>query len=222
MPDLTFKALTVRTEPNALTPMLFFKLEVTNTAKNEPVNSVLLKCQINLDVHLRLYNENEINDLYELFGRTEQWKTSLRSFLWTHVTTILPSFEKSVEFELPVPCTYDFEIASSKYFTAIREGKVPISFLFSGSVFYHDRELADKVLVSQIPWDREASFELPIQIWRDAVENSFPDSRWLRVQNDTLRRLYEYKARKGVPTLDEALGLLMESDSKSSLPTREQ
>ena len=39
-------------------------------------------------------------------------------------------------FTVEVPCTYDLEVASAKYFDALRDGEVPLSFHFNGTVLY--------------------------------------------------------------------------------------
>ncbi len=44
--------------------------------------------------------------------------------------------------DLPVPVTYDLEIASTKYFHALTDGVVPLLLLFSGTVFTHRRRPA--------------------------------------------------------------------------------
>jgi hypothetical protein len=36
--------------------------------------------------------------------------------------------------DLPVGCTYDMEVAASKFLHAIRDGVVPLQFLFSGTL----------------------------------------------------------------------------------------
>ena len=38
-----------------------------------------------------------------------------------------------------MPCTYDLEVAASRYLDALADGEVPLEFLFSGSVFYAAR-----------------------------------------------------------------------------------
>jgi len=34
-----------------------------------------------------------------------------------------------------LPCTYDMEVASGKYFASLDGGEIPLALLFSGSVF---------------------------------------------------------------------------------------
>ena len=41
---------------------------------------------------------------------------------------------------MPVVCTYDFEVVSVKYFSALGDGDIPLTFLFSGTIFYEGDE----------------------------------------------------------------------------------
>ncbi len=59
-----------------------------------------------------------------------------RPFLWTHVSR--PPSGNSMGppgFDLPVECTYDFDVAGAKYLRPWPSGDVPCSLLFSGTVF---------------------------------------------------------------------------------------
>ena len=60
---------------------------------------------------------------------------SLRPFLWTHVATTVTGFTARTEIDLPVTCTYDFEVAGTKYFHALDDGEIPLVLLFSGTTF---------------------------------------------------------------------------------------
>jgi hypothetical protein len=42
--------------------------------------------------------------------------------------------------DLSVPCTFDFNVAATKYFYGIESGDVPLMFLFNGAVFYEDND----------------------------------------------------------------------------------
>ena len=74
----------------------------------------------------RHYGDAEVARLYELFGETPQWGDSLRPFLWTHVGAVVPGFDGATEVDLPIVCTYDFEVAAAKYLHALDDGVVPI------------------------------------------------------------------------------------------------
>ena len=58
--------------------------------------------------------------------------------LWTHASVVVPPFTGETTAEVPVSCTYDFNVAATKYFYALEDGEIPLDFLFSGSVFYQD------------------------------------------------------------------------------------
>jgi hypothetical protein len=58
--------------------------------------------------------------------------------LWTHASVVAPQFTGSSIVSLQVPCTFDFNVAATKYFYALEDGEIPLDFLFSGSVFYQE------------------------------------------------------------------------------------
>jgi hypothetical protein len=104
-----------------------------------------------------------------------------------------------------VPCTYDFNVAVTKYFDALDNGEVPLTLLFSGTVFYENGALQ----AAPIPWDREASYRLPVSVWRDMMEHYYPNSAWLCLRKDVFDRLYEYKRRRALATWEQALESLL-------------
>src|SRR5436190_4987019 len=95
---------------------------------------MVVRVQIQIDAQLRRYDDATRDRLSELFGERERWGETLRPFNWTHAATMLPGFRGSMETELAVPCTYDFDVAAAKYLHGLRDGDVPLSFLFSGTV----------------------------------------------------------------------------------------
>ena len=102
--------------------------------------------------------------------------------LWTHTNTVVPPFHDQTTVALPVPCTFDFNVAATKYFAALSEGEVPLNLMFSGTVFY---EAADGTLqAEQIPWDKEARFWLPVWVWKEMIDLYYPNSAWLCLRRD--------------------------------------
>ena len=73
--------------------------------------------------------------LADLFGTPDRYASTLKPFLWTHATAMVQGFEGAREFDLPVACTYDFDVSATKYLHALRGGDVPLVLLFSGTVF---------------------------------------------------------------------------------------
>jgi Family of unknown function (DUF6084) len=202
MPDLNFEIESVAPQPYAATPLLNFKLRVGN-ATGEPVHTVILRCQVMLEVTRRRYSFEEQDQLLDLFGAPEQWDRTLRNMLWTNVSVTIPSFSGATVVDLPVHCTFDFNVAATKYFAGLEEGEVPLLMLFSGTVFYMSESGA--LQVTQIPWEREAHYRLPVRAWREMMDMYYPNSAWLCLRRDAFERLYRYKTRRGIPTFEEAL-----------------
>jgi len=78
--------------------------------------------------------------------------------------------------------------------------------LFSGTVFVDG---GNGFFVEQVPWDREANYRLPVKVWRDLMDLHFPGTGWLTMRIETLDALLRYKSRHGLPTWDQALGMLL-------------
>ena len=215
MPHLTFQVLSVRTDPLSVAPTLIFTLKTENSDENEEVVSIILRCQINIEAQLRLYDPDgeEAERLFEIFDRPNKFGTTLRSLVWAQTTVLVPRFIGSGSFEVPIVFTYDYEVTSAKYFSAIKSGEIPIAFLFSGTILYKEPTDDGRIQISRIPSDTESAYRLPLATWKLAVEDYFPNSAWLRLQRDTVEKLYAYKVRKGVPTLDQALQRLIDSES---------
>jgi len=205
MSELTFAILGVRVEPYAATPTLVFRLRV-EALGGETVHTLALRCQIRIEPQRRRYAADEGAALEELFGGTERWGDTLKPFLWTHVSTMAPGFTGAGEFDLVVPCTYDFEVAAAKYLHALEGGEIPLLFLFSGTVFAKGE---DGLRVTQIPWDREARHRLPVATWRELMDRYHPNAGWLRLRRDTLDALLRLKARRAVATFDEVIDMLL-------------
>lgn len=187
----------------AATPLLAFKVRVSNTPAEELIHAVVLRAQIQLEATRRMYSPQEQERLSDLFGAPERWGQTLRSLLWTHANLTVPRFTGSAAVDLQVPCTFDFNVAATKYFHGLSSGDLPLCFQFSGTVFYQDDEGA--LQVSPISWDREAKFRLPLKIWKELMDEHYPNSAWLAIRRETFERLYEFKIREGIPTLEEAI-----------------
>jgi hypothetical protein len=127
--------------------------------------------------------------------------------LWTHTSAVVPAFTGSTVVDLPVPCTYDFNLAAAKYFYALEGGEVPLCLLFSGTVFYAAGDGA--LQVAPIPWEKETTFRLPVRVWKDMMELYYPNSAWLCLRKDVFDRLYRYKSSRALPTWEQALENLL-------------
>jgi uncharacterized protein DUF6084 len=202
MPDLSFQSEKAEPQRFTVAPTLLFKLRITNAVANEVIHSVALRCQIQLEVARRQYSAEDQEHLLDLFGKPERWGQTLKTMLWTHASVVAPAFSDTAVVDLPVPCTFDFNVAATKYFHGLGDGDVPLTFLFSGTVFYAD---GAALQVAPIPWDKEARFRLPVKSWHDMMEVYYPNSAWLCLRRDVFERLYQYKVAHGIPTWEQAL-----------------
>jgi hypothetical protein len=139
----------------------------------------------------------------DLFGEPDRWSQTLRSLLWTHVSIVVPGFQDSTHADLPIHCTFDFNVAVTKYFEGLVDGQIPLHLMFSGTVFYADSE--DILQVAPISWEQEARFKLPVKVWRDMMDSYYPNNVWLNLRRDVFERLYQYKTQRGIPTWEQAL-----------------
>jgi hypothetical protein len=136
--------------------------------------------------------------------------------LWTHTSVVVPPFQRKTTIELPVPCTFDFNVAATKYFHALQDGDVPLCLLFSGTVFYAAQ--GEGLQVAQIPWEKEANFRLPISVWRKMMEMYYPNTAWLCLRKDAFEQLDEFKRRHGIPTWEAAIERLLAAEEQQVIP----
>ena len=215
MPDLDFAVESVTVLDGSLTPVLSFGLHISD-ADGDDVDSVVLSCQIMIDAVRRPYAAREQEALLDLFGVPQRWGTTLKSMLWTHAGMTVPAFSGETVVTLGVPATFDLSVASTKYFFALEDGEVPLTFQFSGTVFYRDPE--GFLTIDRIAWTKEARFLLPVAVWRELIEHHYPDGAWLCLRRDVFDRLYRYKAQRGVATWEEVLSSLLESSTAGAAP----
>jgi hypothetical protein len=203
MPDLDFRVEGVAPVPFAAAPLLSFRIAVTNRAAGEAIYSVALRAQVQLEVTRRRYSAQDQEHLRDLFGEPDRWGQTLRNMLWTNAGTTISPFTGATVVELQVPCTFDFNIASTKYFHGVESGEVPLCFLFSGTVFYDGG--GGWPQVAPISWSKETRFRMPVETWRDMMETYYPNSAWLCLRRDVFERLHQYKIRNAIPTWEAAL-----------------
>lgn len=206
MADLVFDCVGARADRLAVVPGMTLELRIAETT-GQPVDAIALRCQIRIEPARRRYSADEARRLHDLFGDTDRWADTLKPMQLATLSTMVPGFTGSIALDLPLPCTYDLEIAATKYFYGLTDGVIPLLLLFSGTVF----STSDgRLQVQQVPWSKESSYGLPVQVWRDTVDAHFPNSAWLRVHRDTLDALQEFKSRNALPSWDRTLQALLD------------
>jgi hypothetical protein len=219
VPDLDFSILGVEHAAHGLTPLLHFKLGIANSPPHETIQSVILQAQIQIQAPGRSYSESEKPKLIDLFGTPDQWGTTLRARLWTLSNTTVRTFTGSTEAILPVPCSFDLNVAGPKYFYALEGGEVPLLFLFSGTIFYAGPD--GRLQVQQISWNKECTYRMPVSTWQKMMEAHYPNTAFISLQRDVFDRLHDYKQSAGVSSWEQVIDKLLEKKKEAEpLPAR--
>lgn len=200
-----FTVLDVVAEPYAVAPQLTARLRIDETT-GARIHAIVLRCQIRIEPQRRRYEPAEELALRGLFGERGRWSDTLKPFQWMQCNTTVQGFSGRTETDLALPCTYDLEVIGARYLHALGAGDVPLTFLFSGTVFTRG---STGFGVEQIPWACEAGHALPVAVWRQMIDSYFPNTGWLRVDSDVLAELAAYRARHGLISWDETMQKLL-------------
>jgi hypothetical protein len=214
MPELHFQIEGAEAVAHAATPLIALKVRITNFPATETIHAVTLRCQVQIEPAKRRYVLNEQEKLLDLFGTPERWARTVKPLLWMNTSVAVPRFTGELLVDLELPCTFDFNVAATKYFHALDSGDIPVAVMFSGTLFYEGSNGA--LQISQIPWDRESSFRVPVSVWKEMMEMHHPNSAWLCLRRDTFEQLYNYKVRHGLPTWDQAIAKALASENASA------
>jgi len=209
---LAFTVLGVVPQEHAAAPHLLFRLRVEETS-GEVVHAVALRCQLRIEPQRRPYDPQEQQGLTDLFGTSDRYGTTLKPFLWTHATAMVQGFSGDREFDLPVACTYDFEVSATKYLHALRGGEIPLVLLFSGTVFTRG---ATGFAVEQLSWSLEAPYRMPVRTWRELMDFYFPGGGWIRLERETLDALGQFKSAHGLTSWEQAIARLLPAQLRAS------
>lgn len=215
MPDLAITVEKVEVVPFAASPTLAFKLRVANADPAENIHTVALRCQIQIEAARRRYSAQDQTELRDLFGEPERWGKTLKSMLWINTSVVIPRFTGATTVDLHVPCSFDFNIATTKYFNALEDGEIPVCLMFSGTIFYADP--TGTLQVAPISWDKETRFRFPVQVWKDMMDRYYPNTAWLCLRRDVFEEVHRFKVERGIPTWEQALEKMLECATEETV-----
>ncbi|MFI1585840.1 DUF6084 family protein [Embleya sp. NPDC020630] len=215
MTELDFSCVGVRADGYAAGPTLVFRLRIT-AAERSRVHALALRVQLRIEPARRRYGTVEGARLGVLFGERSRWGGTLHPIEFAQVASNVPGFTAETEVDLAVPCTYDMDIASSRYFHALDEGEVPLLMLFSGTAFTG----AGGFRVEPVPWHKETAYRMPVTVWREMVEQHFPGCGWLRLPREEMDALLAYRARHALPSWEATMRALLASAGPDTAPVR--
>ena len=205
MSAYTFSVVDIFAEPYAATPQLTARLRIQEST-GETIHAIALRCQVRIEPQRRRYEEADETGLRALFGDRDRWVDTLKPFLWMQCNSMVQGFTGITEVDLALPCTYDFDVIGSRYLHAVGTGTVPLALLFSGTVFTKG---ANGFGVQQVPWDCEASYQLPVEVWQQMMASYFPNTGWIRLDHEVLAELADFRAERGLTTWEETVQALL-------------
>ena len=213
MTELAFEVLHVRPQQHAASPHLLFRLRILETS-GAVVHAMALRCQLRIEPQRRGYDADKQEGLADLFGSSDRYGTTLKPFLWTHATAMVQGFTGSRDFDLPVACTYDFDVSATKYLHALRDGEVPLVLLFSGTVFTRG---VTGFAVEQLSWSLEAPCRLPVSAWRSLMDGYFPGGGWIRLDRETIQALADFRSNRGLTSWEQTVAELLLATSSAAV-----
>ncbi len=208
---LDFDYLGAQVDPDAASPTVLLRVRVRASDPDAPeggaaVHALALRAQVRIEPRRRRYDDAEAAGLVDLFGSRRRWAETLNPLQLAFVSHVVPGFTGSSEVALPLPCSYDFDVAAHKYLYALDGGTAPLLLLFSGTLFLPG---PGGLSVLPVPWDRECVADLPVAVWQAAMDQHFAGSAWLRVGRDTFDELYAYRAGHAMLSWDDAVRHLL-------------
>ncbi len=205
-PTLRFRPLAAEAARAYTAPTIELIVQIDSDAGYE-IRTITLNLEVQIKTQRRKYGATERDRLLEVFGDASQWPTSMRSLQWMRGSLNVPRFAGSTQIRIPLPCAYDFDVAASKYLIALEAGDIPVDVLFTGTIFYCGND--GGLQTAMIPGESKVSFRVPVSTWRQAVDAAFPESAWIRMRRDTLKRLQAYRAKHTHVDWDETFDELL-------------
>ena len=207
MPDLNYTIEGAEPQRFAAAPLLLFKLHL----RRGPPDGMLADADPRRRPALpgadragaASLHDAEKDRLLDLFGTPERW--GRRCGPCSGRTSTRPSrVRRHCNVDLPVPCSFDFSLAATKYFAALEEGDIPFCFLFSGTIFYEAPTAPCRWRRS--PGRRRRTFRLPGGDLAGMMDLHYPNIAWLCLRKDVFDRLDRFQSRSGLPDLGAAPG----------------
>jgi hypothetical protein len=203
--DLVFDCIDAQAEEFSVAPQITFRLRILETT-GQQVHCLALRTQIRIEPVRRRYSDTEGERLGDLFGDRSRWGDTMKPMQFANIAQLVPGFTTSTEIDLPVPLTYDFDVSTAKYFHGLDDGEVPFILLFSGTMFIKSES---DFTIEQVPWHKEASYRLPVSVWRAAMDAHYPDGGWIRLHRDTIDALSRFKSRLTLTTWEATIETLL-------------
>lgn len=201
---LQFEILDAAPAQRSAQPAVIFRVRVSTGT--QPVEAMVLHADVRIEPQWRAYDATAQPLLEDLFGTPDRWDKTLHVLTWADVPVMVRAFERETEFDVRVPCTYDFDASVTRYFTAVADGEIPVRMLYSGAVF---RRSSEGFSGEMVPWSCEAVYRMPVALWQSAMQAVYGDAAFLRIDRTTFDRLRELRASLHAASWDATLAALL-------------
>lgn len=208
-PEPEFAVLGARPMRHAAAPALILDLQVSEPSGVQ-VYMVALTIQVMIEPARRTYDDAARERLEGLFGPPERWAVTTRSLVWCQLDVVVPAFTGATTVAVPIPCSYDLELAAAKYLYALDDGEAPLALHFNGVVYYPNAD--GGLQMGLVPWSRSIDFRMPVSVWRETVEAYYPNTAWVAVRGETVRALEARRVSGAHPTMDACIQDLLRRD----------
>lgn len=208
-PEPEFAVMGVRGVRHAAAPMMMLDLQITDRSGCD-IYMIALSIQLMIEPARRTYDAATRARLVELFGPPERWAVTTRSLVWAHLDVLVPAFTAETIVPVPLPCSYDLELAAAKYLHSLPGDEAPLALHFNGMIYY--RGASGELQMALLPWSNSIDLRMPVSVWRETIDHYYPNTAWVAVHRDTFERLQRAKLARGVATLDACVSQLLERD----------
>ncbi|TFE67521.1 DUF6084 family protein [Methylacidiphilum caldifontis] len=209
--DLSLEVLQAYPKSQCLCPTLIFVIQASYFGKLS-FNSALLRAQVMIEPKQRIYGNKEHLKVSQRFGNP----SSINSLFWTEKIFFLSQIKGIQTYELPIEIRDEHESAIWEFTSSLETGNIFLRFLFNGVCFFLTQE--NRMQVQSIPWTTEATFELPISLWKETIRQHYPNGLWLRIDLDLYQKLQDYQYRNSLPSLEKSIESLLEKSFPKDQP----
>jgi hypothetical protein len=206
-PEPEFAVIAARTVRYAAAPMMTLDLQVSEPS-GRPVYMIALTIQVMIDPARRRYDDATREKLLELFGPPERWSVTTRSLVWCQLDVLVPAFTGSTVVTVPLPVSYDLELAATKYLHSLPDGEAPLGLHFNGTIYYPGDDGGLQMVL--VPWTKSIDFRMPVSVWRETIHHYYPNTAWIALRAETLDALQRAKVDRGLATLDACVEALLD------------
>ncbi len=205
MTTLAFDTVDALVERYAAAPSIRLRIRVRSDGE-DAIDAVALRVRVQIEPFGRGYRNGEEHRLTEVFGERSRWAQAVRPLQWAENSVMVGGFTRETTFDVTLPCSYDLNVASGKFLSALEEGDIPLRLFFSGTIF---RGSERGFTVEMLPWSSECTARLSLQLWQEAMDTAFAGDAWIRVDRSTFNELRRYRAANSFYTWEDTFAHLL-------------